>query len=338
MKKLLIILLILGSIFPVYSQYMINVSAQWMNTFATDIAFSGDYSGTAVTSFSIGPYSSPFTVTLTILNEYENALGAYLGFACWNINQSDFSHSVTITVDDTNPVVDAVALYVNIEPSPHPTPEPTPPGSAWLDPRDRTVRVNEEFTWEIHVNTDDQLLALYEIDVSWPPDIMSVDTSKGNNGVDLSPDGWIIAIPLYEDFGTITLSGFDVNGAGPSHDLHLCNIYYIAGAQPVTNAVVEVSVDKFVNPDTYTIGYGLGLDSTITIKLFYGDVNEDGTINIIDALLVAQYYVGLNPAAYTAPVEAGDSNLDGNVDIVDALNIAQYYVGLCQCPNFPPLD
>jgi hypothetical protein len=59
-----------------------------------------------------------------------------------------------------------------------------------------------------------------------------------------------------------------------------------------------------------------------------GDVNRDGLVDIVDALLVAQYYVGLAPPAYTAPVETGDANCDGLVDIVDALLIAQYYVGI----------
>ncbi|MBN2442631.1 MAG: glycoside hydrolase family 9 protein [Spirochaetales bacterium] len=57
-----------------------------------------------------------------------------------------------------------------------------------------------------------------------------------------------------------------------------------------------------------------------------GDVNSDGSIDIIDALLVAQDYVGLSPATFN-PAYA-DTNCNGNIDIVDALLIAQYYVGL----------
>ncbi|MBN2532507.1 MAG: hypothetical protein JXB88_06420 [Spirochaetales bacterium] len=57
-----------------------------------------------------------------------------------------------------------------------------------------------------------------------------------------------------------------------------------------------------------------------------GDVNDDGSIDIVDALLIAQYYVGLDPANFV-PGNA-DTNCDGNIDIVDALLVAQYYVGL----------
>lgn len=57
-----------------------------------------------------------------------------------------------------------------------------------------------------------------------------------------------------------------------------------------------------------------------------GDVNGDGRINIIDALLVAQFYVGL--PVDNVNEERADVNCDGVVDITDALLIAQYYVGI----------
>jgi arabinoxylan arabinofuranohydrolase len=57
-----------------------------------------------------------------------------------------------------------------------------------------------------------------------------------------------------------------------------------------------------------------------------GDVNDDGSIDIVDALLIAQYYVGLNPSGFVAA--NADTNCDGSIDIVDALLVAQYYVGL----------
>lgn len=57
-----------------------------------------------------------------------------------------------------------------------------------------------------------------------------------------------------------------------------------------------------------------------------GDVNGDGSITIVDALVVAQKYVGLNPPVYYA--HAADVDGNGTATIVDALIIAQYYVGL----------
>lgn len=63
-----------------------------------------------------------------------------------------------------------------------------------------------------------------------------------------------------------------------------------------------------------------------------GDVNSSGTVDIIDALMIAQYYVGLNPSGFT--VSVADANASGTVDIIDALVIAQYYVGLIT--SLPP--
>jgi hypothetical protein len=57
-----------------------------------------------------------------------------------------------------------------------------------------------------------------------------------------------------------------------------------------------------------------------------GDVNSNGTVDIVDALLIAQYYVGLNPANFNSA--NADVNCSQAIDIVDALLIAQYYVGL----------
>jgi DUF1680 family protein len=76
-----------------------------------------------------------------------------------------------------------------------------------------------------------------------------------------------------------------------------------------------------------------------------GDVNADGSINIVDALLVAHYYVGLNPAGFSQA--QADVDCDGAINIVDALLIARFYVGLIDefpcstetpAPTSPPTE
>jgi alpha-galactosidase len=57
-----------------------------------------------------------------------------------------------------------------------------------------------------------------------------------------------------------------------------------------------------------------------------GDVDGDGDIDIVDALLIAQYYVELDPDGFIP--ENADTDCDGDIDIVDALLVAQYYVAL----------
>jgi hypothetical protein len=62
-----------------------------------------------------------------------------------------------------------------------------------------------------------------------------------------------------------------------------------------------------------------------------GNVNGDGSITIVDALMIAQSTVGLNPTPFNAA--NADVNCDGSINIIDALMIAQRYVGLIS--SFP---
>ncbi|MBN2442438.1 MAG: metallophosphoesterase [Spirochaetales bacterium] len=61
-------------------------------------------------------------------------------------------------------------------------------------------------------------------------------------------------------------------------------------------------------------------------EIILGDVDGDDTISIIDALLVARFYVDIPLQNFNEVL--ADANGDGTVEIIDALLIAQYYVGL----------
>jgi len=64
-----------------------------------------------------------------------------------------------------------------------------------------------------------------------------------------------------------------------------------------------------------------------------GDVNGDGTVNIGDALITAQYDVGKRTcglAPFSHP-EVCDVNHDAACNIGDALKMAQCDVGLISC-------
>jgi len=57
-----------------------------------------------------------------------------------------------------------------------------------------------------------------------------------------------------------------------------------------------------------------------------GDVNHDGEIDIVDALMVSQYCTGMNPSNFDTSL--ADVNRNGTITEEDALLISQYYVGL----------
>ena len=73
--------------------------------------------------------------------------------------------------------------------------------------------------------------------------------------------------------------------------------------------------------------------ATTVAAVLCGDVNGDGVVDIGDALVVAQFDVGLRQcgvAPFIHP-EVCDVNGDGACNIGDALKMAQCDVGLTSC-------
>jgi endoglucanase len=101
--------------------------------------------------------------------------------------------------------------------------------------------------------------------------------------------------------------------------------YYGTGTQttPPTPVPTQQATDVPTTPPTPE---STAPSSSTPEANVLGDVNDSGGIDIVDALLVAQYYVGLDPADFIG--NRADTNCNGTIDIVDALLIAQYYVGL----------
>ncbi|MBR2152800.1 MAG: hypothetical protein IJ944_05925 [Clostridia bacterium] len=56
-----------------------------------------------------------------------------------------------------------------------------------------------------------------------------------------------------------------------------------------------------------------------------GDVDGDGFVNAVDAMLICQYYVGLD---VVINIDLADVSGEGDINAVDAMLISQYYVGL----------
>ena len=58
-----------------------------------------------------------------------------------------------------------------------------------------------------------------------------------------------------------------------------------------------------------------------------GDVNNDGKINMLDAILVQKHGIGLTALTDTQ-LQIADVTGDGNVNIRDAILIQKYSLGL----------
>src|SRR3989449_3889811 len=83
---------------------------------------------------------------------------------------------------------------------------------------------------------------------------------------------------------------------------------------------------------TASLGRAASPTTTTTVAAVRcGDVNGDGIVNIGDALIVAEFDVGVRQCSQLAHPEACDVNGDGACNIDDALRIAQCDVGLISC-------
>ena len=83
---------------------------------------------------------------------------------------------------------------------------------------------------------------------------------------------------------------------------------------------------------TASLGRAASPTATTTVAAVpCGDVNGDGIVDVGDALVVAQFVVGLRQCSQLTYPEACDVNGDGACNIGDALTIAHCEVGLVNC-------
>jgi len=205
------------------------------------------------------------------------------------------------------------------------------PGDVWIV-TPQPVLAGQPFFIEVHVNSGTSKLAAYGIDITYPSQIMRVNTSMGNEGKEaVRPYGYVTATNAVTT-GTIVCTGFDINGTGPAGDMHILNIHFIATADGIGN--IGLIVDSLTDNTYAKIGTPRGIGNTLTIvsSLLPGDVNMSGQADIVDALVVAQYSATVKKTIRLNPAVA-DVNSNGTVDIVDALIIAQYSAGIV--PQLP---
>jgi hypothetical protein len=171
---------------------------------------------------------------------------------------------------------------------------------------------------DVVVDSGNQKFAAYGFTINFDSNILNVvDVEEG-------ADGFLAAANTGTP-GEIKASGFDASGTGPGTNLQALIITFHAISKGTS--FLSLNVNQLIDETTNTIGAACGNSGSVNISdSMTGDVNGDDVIDIIDALLVAQYYVDLDPVTFI-PGNA-DVNCDGNIDIVDALLIAQYYVEL----------
>ena len=140
--------------------------------------------------------------------------------------------------------------------------------------------------------------------------------------------------PACPNLATFTLTDITIDGNSIA-----------ANIQPNNTVVIPpnftMSVDGSLSPQnklpvifswqdpTGNVGTGM---ANITLQL-YGDLNQDGVVNSVDATILAQYLVTQPtlPPGFTAPLHYADLNGDSLVNSVDLTDLLNYEVGNFDC-------
>ncbi|MBN2737270.1 MAG: hypothetical protein JXR70_09840 [Spirochaetales bacterium] len=162
-------------------------------------------------------------------------------------------------------------------PSVEPKPSLTPtdpgeykPGTVLLTPPEKRVKIGDSFFLECSVATGDQLLAAYTMNITFDPEILSLDKNIGENGIVITPDGFMAAHRVAK--GLLVISGFDVNGKGADSLFHLLDLNFLALKPGESEITLEVNTLADVNTKTLVNPKGIGAkvyvtDSTVTTEV-----------------------------------------------------------------------
>jgi hypothetical protein len=310
--------------FHLYGQspegYSVEINAQTNATYSQTISviISGDISVTSRMPFTLGPYAQPFTVTLEpeitkIIQEFDY----------WEVDGIEYSPDekrITVVPTPDLPVIEVVCHY-NIDtqatPEPGPTADPTAspgPGSYLLSLGDGSLSPEDAAKVPGVINVSGDYTGTFKLPTIFGPNEEPFTLTirlQVPGGVGIQFGGWY-------DYSTGTVSvgqeiTVSVDEVTPYRHLFPEYVVWSTPSPVPTDDTTEPTAgDTTPDPDTQL-----------------GDANGNGSIDIIDALLVAQYYVGLNPSNFD--IARADVTRDGLVNIVDALRIAQCYVGLISC-------
>jgi hypothetical protein len=146
-------------------------------------------------------------------------------------------------------------------------------GDVSLDPANRTVDPYQIFTLDIRVDSGAVPVGAYDFDLTFDKNNLQVNTSVGDQGVQLGTDaaGTTSIVNLDNAAGTLKLTGFNVTGVPAGTNIDLLIVSFIAqgaggGAPTSGNYQVGLTVNSLTNPTGQTIGTPNGIPATVTIR------------------------------------------------------------------------
>ncbi len=150
--------------------------------------------------------------------------------------------------------------------------------------------------------------------------------------------------PTYSSSAFITRFYSTVFGKKVNCQINMQGLPEVSAADGIMNQVTVPQQNDIVycpingNPH-WAIVKSVNNNSVTLIEQNYrrqalGDVNGDYMIDQVDAILIAQYCVGITLKNFN--VSKADVNSDGKVDIKDALLVSQYFMGIIN--EFPGIE
>ncbi len=166
-----------------------------------------------------------------------------------------------------------------------------------------------------------QTLRAYSIVINYDNTLLDLVSAVPVPGV-LAPANINTATP-----GQVVFNGFDNTGVTGAGDLNLSNITF-RGKGRESGTIVSITVNSYGYDSTNQFK-PFAQDFALTIaSLVKGDCDGDGTVNIVDALVLAKYDAGLITEDQMPGFSVCDVDNSGSVDVFDALRIAEYVVKL----------
>ena len=98
------------------------------------------------------------------------------------------------------------------------------------------------------------------------------------------------------------------------------------GEYPITMTLQQALNESFQAVEVHTVS---GVVKVIDVV--YGDVNDDGLVDLIDVLMLRKYLVSVDPDTGETSMEVGagaDVNGDGEIDLIDVLMLRKYLVSV----------
>jgi len=263
---LLMALILLIASFPAVSQQCSPVDS----TFTADFTYDG--AGTFCwESTCLGDYINCWNlVRLTIngqdfTNQYV-ASGNYpspINGSYYIVYEGDYPWSHFEARGTCSGVTDPPATPIPA--TPDPTAQPTDPqvtsppgvGDVSMSPNSVTGNVGETVDINILVNSGNQRVAAYGLDITYNQNIL------GNPQVDEGADGFVSATNTGTP-GLIVTSGFDASGVGPGGNLELLVITFTGNN--VGTSQIGVTVNDLVDETGVDVGNPNGKGGTVTIE------------------------------------------------------------------------